>query len=168
VSNPREPRWQGEGAMQARGAGIVGTMDQPSTPQDAPLLATLRTGQISLMRRCRLLIGSPPTTASAPPCLRGNLPRSRPRGLLTQLLSCGRSATRRRVRLEELTPCRALRVVVVQRGRSGPTPRESGGRRCSLPRCAVERLPVEQIQIRERGLKSTSASLRCAAALAAL
>jgi len=39
-------------------------------------LPTLRDRQISLMRRCRLLIGYRPNGV-APPCLRGNLPRSR-------------------------------------------------------------------------------------------
>jgi len=49
----------------------------------APLLQPFGTGQISLMRRCRSLLGHYPT-ASAPPCLRGNLPRSRPRRILRQ------------------------------------------------------------------------------------
>src|ERR1700716_550049 len=52
----RELRWQGEGADARRAEqSIVDTMDKPCYP-----------------------------TSSAPPCLRGNLPRSRPRERLRQ------------------------------------------------------------------------------------
>src|SRR6267143_1287580 len=82
---PREPRWQGEGADATRAArSIVDTMDKPCNAADAPLLANPSgPGRFPLMRRCRLLIGPYPTS-SAPPCLRGNLPRSRPREILRQ------------------------------------------------------------------------------------
>jgi len=72
--------------MQGRAArSIVDTMDKPCNAADAPLLANpFGTGQISPHAAL-----SPPywvTTQSRrpPPCLRGNLPRSRPREILRQ------------------------------------------------------------------------------------
>jgi MFS family permease len=96
LTYPREPRWRGEGAGARRAAQpVVGPRASRATPQTPPLTigasgnATLPfmhsprqpfgTGQISPHSSLSPPHWGPPNS-SAPPRLRGNLPRSRPRG----------------------------------------------------------------------------------------
>jgi hypothetical protein len=63
MSNPREPRWPGEGADARRAArAVAGSTVKPRNAADAPLTAN-PSGADSLLvvsRRCRLLIGGWP------------------------------------------------------------------------------------------------------------
>src|SRR5260221_9433472 len=81
----REPRWQGEGADARRVAPpVVVPRASRATPQTPLSLPTLRDrADFPSCGVVASLLGAYPT-ASAPPCLRGNLPRSRPRRILRQ------------------------------------------------------------------------------------
>src|ERR1022692_1617735 len=85
LSIPREPRWLGEGADARRAAqDVASATAKPRNTADAPHQANPEgPGRFRFIHRCRLLIGCYPT-ASAPPRLKRNLPRSRPRGILRQ------------------------------------------------------------------------------------
>src|SRR6267378_3556904 len=90
LSIPREPRWQGEGADARRAAPpVVVPRASRATPQTPLSLPTLRDrADFPSCGVVASLLGHYPI-ASAPPCLRGNLPRSRPRGRLRQAPSLG-------------------------------------------------------------------------------
>src|SRR5450631_4714694 len=85
LSIPREPRWQGEGADARRAApAVAGTTVKPRNAADAPPLPTPRErADFPSFVVVASSLGLDPT-ASAPPRLRGNLPRSRPRRILRQ------------------------------------------------------------------------------------
>src|SRR5450631_4225579 len=85
LSNPREPRWLGEGADARRAARVVvGLRPSRATPQ-TPLSQPTRRERADFPSFVVVAssLGLDPTT-SAPPRLRGNLPRSRPRRILRQ------------------------------------------------------------------------------------
>src|SRR6202051_3854354 len=85
LSIPREPRWLCKEADARRAApAVVDSTAQPRNAADAPCRANPSGPDgFAFIRRCRLLIGSYPT-ASAPPRLKSNPSRSRPRGILRQ------------------------------------------------------------------------------------
>src|SRR5260370_19297330 len=85
LSISREPRWQGEGAAARRAAQpVVVPRASRATPQTPLSLPTLRDrADFPSCGVVASLLGIYPT-ASAPPCLRGNLPRPRPRQILSQ------------------------------------------------------------------------------------
>src|ERR1700681_2763010 len=85
LSIPREPRWLCKGADARRGApGVVDSTPKPRNAADAPCRANPEGPDgFAFIRRCRLLIGIYPTS-SAPPRLKANPSRSRPRGILRQ------------------------------------------------------------------------------------
>src|SRR5579859_7462567 len=102
LSIPREPRWQGHVSVRCswawpttsdrcRGADarraappVVVPRASRATPQTPLSLPTLRDrADFPSCGVVASLLGYYPTS-SAPPCLRGNLPRSRPRGILRQ------------------------------------------------------------------------------------
>src|SRR6266567_4188976 len=85
LSISREPRWQGEGADARRAAPpVVVPRASRATPQTPLSLPTLRDrADFPSCGVVASLLGIDPI-ASAPPCLRGNLPRSRPREILIQ------------------------------------------------------------------------------------
>src|ERR1700692_4858863 len=72
---PREPRWLCKGADARRAEpAVVDSTAKPRNAADAPCRANPEgSGGFGLSRRCRLLIGSHPTS-SAPPRLRPNRP----------------------------------------------------------------------------------------------
>src|SRR5450631_2347786 len=85
LSIPRGPRWLGEGADARRAAqAVVVLRSSRATPQ-TPLSQPTRRDQADFPSFIVVasLLGLDPT-ASAPPRLRGNLPRSRPRRMLRQ------------------------------------------------------------------------------------
>src|SRR5260370_34550872 len=85
LSISREPRWLGEGADARRAAQAVvvprASRATPQTPLSQPTLRDRADFPSSIV--VASLLGPSPT-ASAPPRLRGNLPRSRPREILRQ------------------------------------------------------------------------------------
>src|SRR5580693_4900574 len=85
LSIPREPRWLGEGADARRAARAVvaprPSRATPQTPLSQPTLRDRADFASSIVVASSL--GLDPTT-SAPPRLKRNLPRSRPRGILRQ------------------------------------------------------------------------------------
>src|ERR1700731_1078279 len=70
---PREPRWLCKGADARRAApAVVDSTDKPRNAADAPCRANPKGPDgFAFIRRCRLLIGSHPTS-SAPPRLKAN------------------------------------------------------------------------------------------------
>src|SRR6266705_1979839 len=94
----REPRWQGEGADASRATPQTPQRtDPPARPNttvalEQSALPTLRDrADFPSCGVVASLLGYYPTS-SAPPCLRGNLPRSRPRRILRQAPKRIRSA----------------------------------------------------------------------------
>ena len=85
LSIPREPRWLCKGADARRAAqAVVDSTAKPRNAADAPCRANPSGADgFGFIRRCRLLIGINPTS-SAPPRLKANPSRSRPRGILRQ------------------------------------------------------------------------------------
>jgi hypothetical protein len=62
MSDPREPRWQREGADARRAAqAVAGSTAKPRNTADAPLAANPSgPGRFRFMHRCRLLIWNKP------------------------------------------------------------------------------------------------------------
>src|SRR5580765_8162511 len=94
LSIQREPRWLCKGVDARRAAqAVVGSTAKPRNAADAPCRANPPGPDgFAFIRRGRLLVGSDPTS-SAPPRLKANPSRSRPRGMLIQAPEAGEAAT---------------------------------------------------------------------------